>query len=122
MSLQINSKRQGQVLVVKVSGRIVYGEESNQLRDAVKEAIASKPMPPGIVINLSQVPYIDSGGIGTVVGLYTSAHASGIEFKLAGANAKVEQVLRITHLHTVIPVYGSESQALASFGPQVASA
>ena len=120
MSLEINTKKEGQILVVRVSGRIVYGDESNQLRDAVKEAIAAKPT--GVVINLSQVPYIDSGGIGTVVGLYTSAHGAGIDLKLAGANAKVEQVLRITHLHTVIPVYTSEAQALASFGPQVASA
>ncbi len=79
MKLTLAMRAQGEILVVDCSGRIVFGEESSLLRDTVKKALSNNNR---IVLNLGEVNYIDSGGLGSLVELYTSAHKAGGAIKL----------------------------------------
>ena len=110
--LNISNKNAGGVTVVNVSGRIVYGEEANHLRREVRELFTSGSNK--IVLNLAGVPYIDSGGIGALVGLYTSAHTMGAKLKLACANDKVTHVLEITRLIPILGMFPNEELAVAA--------
>jgi anti-sigma B factor antagonist len=102
----------GGVLVVDCAGRIVFGEESAALRDALKKLI---PENSRIVLNLSAVSYIDSGGLGTLVALYTTAQNAGGSLKLACLTQRVGDVLQVTKLVTVFEVFNSEEEAVKSF-------
>ena len=112
MNLTISKRRVGDVIVLDIRGRITFGDETNLLRNEVKSELAARPV--ALLLNLSQVNYVDSGGIGTLVALYTSAHGSGCELKLASPNERVKHVLEITKLYPILGVYPSEEKALAS--------
>jgi anti-sigma B factor antagonist len=112
MQLSLNTRSKDGILVVDCSGRIVFGEESAALRDMVKELITSHKH---IVLNLSGVNYIDSGGLGTLVSLYTTARNSNSSVKLANLTQRVGDLLQVTKLLTVFEVYDSEEKALESF-------
>ena len=75
-----------------------------------------------VVLNLSKVSYVDSAGVGTLVGLYTSAHAAGCELRLACPTAKVEHVLTITKLLPILGAYPDETSALCACGSKTAIA
>jgi anti-sigma B factor antagonist len=100
------------VVIVDCVGRIVFGEESAILRDTLKKLILQHNR---IVLNLSGVSYIDSGGLGTLVALYTTAGNQGGSLKLAGLTQRVGDLLQVTKLVTVFEVYESEEQAAESF-------
>jgi anti-sigma B factor antagonist len=93
-------------------GRIVFGEEASILRDNLKRILGSTRQ---IVLNLSGVSYIDSGGLGTLVGVYSSARAGGADIKLTGLGQRLRDVLQITKLVTVFEVYDTEQEAIATF-------
>jgi len=112
MKLTLAMRAKGEILVVDCSGRIVFGEESSLLRDTVKKALSSNNH---IVLNLGEVNYIDSGGLGTLVELHTSAHKASGAIKLARLTMKVRDLLQITKLLTVFDVYNSEAEAVESF-------
>lgn len=112
MALKMSVKSVNGVTVVYCSGRIVFGEEAAELRERVKEMLATVHH---IVLNLGGVSYIDSGGLGTLVGLYTSARSSGGEIKLANLTQRVRDQLQITKLVTVFEVFESEEKAISSF-------
>jgi len=112
MSLKMESRVADGVTVVSCNGRIVFGEEAAQLRDYLKRVLASTRR---IVLNLSGVAYIDSGGLGTLVGVYSSARAAGADIKLCGLGQRLRDVLQITKLVTVFEVYENEQQAIAAF-------
>src|SRR5436305_774256 len=95
------------------NGRIVFGEEAATLREQVKNLLTTQK---NIVLNLGGVSYIDSGGLGTLVGLYTSARAAGGDIKLANLTQRVGDQLQITKLVTVFEVFDSEEKAVNSFG------
>jgi len=90
----------------------VFGEESANLRDTVKKLISENK---NIVLNLSGVSYIDSGGLGTLVALYTSAQTNGGKIKLASLTPRVGDLLQVTKLVTIFEVYDNEEQAVQSF-------
>jgi len=112
MTLKMDTRVLDGVTVVSCQGRIVFGEEATELRDALKAMLQSTRQ---IVLNLSGVAYIDSGGIGTLVGVYSSARAAGADIKLTGLGQRLRDVLQITKLVTVFEVYDSEQQAIAAF-------
>jgi len=112
MALKISNHDAGEVTVVSCSGRIVFGEEAADLRDVVKSLLQRSRQ---IVIDLSGVTYIDSGGLGTLVGLYTSARNQGGEIKLANLTKRVHDQLQITKLITVFECYDSEQAAVNAF-------
>jgi len=100
------------ILVVDCGGRIVFGEESASLRDGVKKLLSGNPK---IVLNLRDVTYIDSGGLGTLVSLYTTAQSSGGALKLASLNQRVDDLLQVTKLVTIFEVFDDEQAAVNSF-------
>ena len=112
MQLKITSKTVDGILVIQCSGRIVFGEESALLRDTLKQLIKENTQ---IVLNLGTVSYIDSGGLGTLVALYTTAQNSGGAVKLANLTQRVGDLLQVTKLLTVFDVHDSEYEALESF-------
>src|SRR5216683_4145233 len=106
------------IVVVDCAGRIVFGEETAELRDKVKALIAANSR---IVLNLANVTYIDSGGLGTLVALYTTARNAGGSVKLARLTQRVGDLLQVTKLLTVFEVYNSEEEAVESFRKGVAA-
>lgn len=119
MTLEIGKRTVGSVTVFDLSGRLVFGEECLVLRDEVKSAMAAGERQ--FVLNLENVQYMDSGGLGTLVGLYTSARSAGGDLRLAAPNEKVAHVLGITRLASVISIFPDLQRALNP-GPRVASA
>jgi anti-sigma B factor antagonist len=112
MTLRLSNRQVQGVTVVDCNGRIVFGDESLALRDFVKRLL---PEHKNIVINLREVNYIDSGGLGTLVGLYTSARSVGGTIKLSNLTHRVGELLQVTKLVTVFEVFDSESKAAESF-------
>src|SRR5437016_14312126 len=105
-------------MVMDCEGRLVFGEESASLRDNVKNLISQNN---NIVLNLGGVNYIDSGGLGTLVALYTTANNAGGSIKLANLTQRVGDLLQVTKLLTVFQVYDSEEQAVQSFSKTAAA-
>ncbi len=118
MQLSLNTRTVDGILVVDCHGRIVFGEESAMLRDTLRKLIAENNR---IVLNLGGVNYIDSGGLGTLVSLYTTARNSGGAIKLANLTQRVDDLLQVTKLVTVFEVYDSEDQAIESFQKNAAA-
>jgi anti-sigma B factor antagonist len=112
MQLKVTTRPKDGVLVVDCSGRIVFGEESSLLRETVKQAVTENNR---IVLNLGEVSYIDSGGLGTLVALRVTAQNAGGTIKLTNLTKRVGDVLQVTKLLTVFDVYNSEAEAIESF-------
>ena len=112
MQLKLNTRVEKGVTVVDCDGRIVFGEESALLRDTLKKMMVENSQ---IVLNLGRISYIDSGGLGTLVALYTSAQNAGGAVKLANLTQRVDDLLQVTKLLTVFEVYDSEEKAVESF-------
>jgi len=112
MQLKLATRTKDGVLVVDCNGRIVFGEESSLLRDTVKAAVSENNR---IVLNLGEVNYIDSGGLGTLVALRTTAQNAGGTIKLTNLTKRVGDLLQVTKLLTVFDVYNSEAEAVESF-------
>ncbi len=112
MQLRITTRTKDGVLVVDCIGRIVFGEESSLLRETVRQAVTENNR---IVLNLGEVNYIDSGGLGTLVALRITAQNAGGTIKLTNLTKRVGDVLQVTKLLTVFDVYNSEAEAIESF-------
>jgi len=98
--------------VVAIEGRIVLGEESNALREKVKSLLASGKKK--IVLDMQNVSYIDSSGLGSLVASHTSAKSQGAALKLSHLGTKFQEILQVTKLYTVFEVYPTEAAAIAS--------
>jgi len=114
MALQFVEKEVSGVTVLELSGRITLGEESNQLRTKIKDLLAEGKK--RLVLDLENVSYIDSAGLGTLVSGYTSAQSQGANMKLANLTKRFREQLNITKLVTVFDVYNSDADAITSFG------
>jgi anti-sigma B factor antagonist len=101
------------VTVVAMDGRIVLGEESNALREKVKSLVAEGKKK--IVLNMDNITFIDSAGLGTLVAAHHSAKGQGSALKLCHLGTKFQEVLQITKLMTIFDVYNTEAEAVASF-------
>ena len=118
MQLKLTKRTVDGILVITASGRIVFGDESSLLREEVKKAIQDGNK--RIVLNLGEINYIDSGGLGTLVALHTTAHNAGTTIKLANLTKRVGDLLQVTKLLTVFEVHNSEYEALEAFRTKVA--
>jgi len=108
------STRQVQdVIVVDLSGQIKLGEGSSVLRDTVKDLLSKGHRK--ILLNLGEITYIDSSGIGELISAFTSVRNQGGELKLLHLTKKVKDVLQITKLYTVFDVHDDEAKALTAF-------
>jgi anti-sigma B factor antagonist len=113
VALKITSREVDGVSVQALDGRIVLGEESNALREKVKGLIAAGKKK--IVLNMDNVTFIDSAGLGTLVAAHHSAKSQGAGLRLCHLGSKFQEVLQITKLMTVFDVYNTEAEAVASF-------
>ena len=113
MSVKLNTRKVGDVTVVDVSGRITLGEGSSALRDSLRDLVASGNKK--ILLNLGEVSYIDSSGIGELVSGFTSVSNAGGSLKLLGLTKRVKDLLQITKLYTVFDVHEEEAHAIRSF-------
>ena len=112
MQLRMSTRLIENVMILDCHGRIVFGDESAQLRDTVKKLISEGH---SLVLNLGGVHYIDSGGLGTLVGLYTSARNAKVGIKLAHLTPRIGDLLQVTKLVTVFEVYENEEDAVHAF-------
>jgi anti-sigma B factor antagonist len=113
VALKLTNREVNGVSVVALEGRIVLGEESNALREKVKSLLAGGKK--NIVLNMDNVTYIDSAGLGTLVASHHSAKTQGAALKLSNLGSKFQEVLQVTKLLTVFDVYDSETAAIRSF-------
>jgi anti-sigma B factor antagonist len=113
VSVKIDTRKVGDVTVVDVSGRITLGEGSSALRDVLRDLTAQGNKK--ILLNLSEVSYIDSSGIGELVSGFTSVSNGGGTLKLLGLTKRVKDLLQITKLYTVFDVHEEEAHAIRSF-------
>jgi anti-sigma B factor antagonist len=113
MSLTISEREVGGVTVLELSGRITLGEGSGELRAKLKDLL--KAGKTRLVLNLAEVSYIDSAGLGTLVAGYTSAQNQGANLKLANLTTRFSETLNITKLVTVFDVYDTVKDAIMSF-------
>ena len=113
MSIKALTRQVDDVTVVDLSGRITLGEGSTVLRDTVRELLGRGQKK--ILLNLGDVTYIDSSGIGELVSGFTTVANQGGQLKLLNLTKKVHDLLQITKLYTVFEVHNEESAALRSF-------
>jgi anti-sigma B factor antagonist len=114
VALRMTERNVSGVDVLDIEGRIVLGEESNAFREKVKSLLAAGKKK--IVLNLAQVGYIDSAGLGTLVATFHSARSQGATLKLTNLGTKFKEVLQVTKLMTVFDTYDNEAAAIQSFG------
>ena len=113
MALKMNQREVDGVTVVALDGRIVLGEESNAMREKVKTLVAEGKKK--VVLNMDNITFIDSAGLGTLVAAHHSAKGQGASLRLCSLGTKFQEVLQITKLMTIFEVYNSEAEAVASF-------
>lgn len=113
MSMTASTRQVGDVTIVDLSGKIKLGEGSSILRDAVKELLRKDQKK--ILLNLANINYIDSSGVGELVAAFTSVRRQGGELKLLRLTQKVTDILQITKLYTVFHVLDDENAAVAAF-------
>jgi anti-sigma B factor antagonist len=111
--MKVTTRIVDHVAILDLSGRITLGEGSVQLRDAIRDLVAQGQK--NILLNLSEVNYIDSSGIGELVSAYTTVRNQGGELKLLNLTRKVHDLLQITKLYTVFDVKDDEASAIASY-------
>ena len=113
MSMKVSTRQVDGVTILDLSGRITLGEGSVTLRDAVHDIVAKGQK--HILLNLENISYIDSSGIGELVSAFTSVKNSGGELKLLNLTKKVHDLLQITKLYTVFDIWDSEASAVTAF-------
>jgi anti-sigma B factor antagonist len=113
MTMKTSTRQVNGVTVVDLSGRITLGEGSVVLRDTIRDLIAKGEKK--ILLNLGDVTYIDSSGIGELVSAFTTVRNQGGELKLLNLTKKVHDLLQITKLYTVFDVKDDEAAAVSSF-------
>ena len=113
MSLRMANSEVDGVTVLELNGRIVLGEESNSLRETLKGLIAAGKKK--IVLNVANIKYIDSTGLGTLVAANVSAKTQGASVRLCHLGQKFHDILEVNELLTVFDIYDTQAAALNSF-------
>jgi anti-sigma B factor antagonist len=113
MSLKINIRETADATILDISGRVSLGDALADLRDSIREALAGDQK--NILLNLAEVSYIDSSGLGQLIGSYASVTSRGGQMKLLNLQKRVNDLMQITKLLTVFETYTNEETALRSF-------
>ncbi len=113
MSVKLTTRQVGDVTVVEASGRITLGEGASSFRDTIRELVASGHKK--LLLNLAEISYIDSSGIGEMVSAFTTVANQGGAMKLLNLTKRVQDLLQITKLYTVFEVFDDEPAAIRSF-------
>jgi len=113
VSVKLNTRQVGDVTVIDAAGRITLGEGSSTFRDSIRDLVAKGNKK--VVLNLAEVSYIDSSGIGELVSAFTTVANQGGSLKLLNLGKRVQDLLQITKLYTVFEVHEDEAAAVRSF-------
>lgn len=113
MSFTVTSHQNGEAAVVVASGKLTMGEGTSALRTKIREMVAGGSR--RIVLDLGGVPYMDSSGMGELIGAHTTVTTAGGEIKLLNLAKHVHDLLKLTKLYTVFEVFEDEPSAIASF-------
>jgi anti-sigma B factor antagonist len=113
VGFKLSTREVDHVTVVDIHGRIVLGQEIGTLRDAVRALVSEGKKK--IVLNLAEVDFIDSSGVGELVGSFTTVRSAGGELKLLNLSPKVHDILNVTKLYTVFDIKDDEFTAIKSF-------
>jgi anti-sigma B factor antagonist len=113
MKLQGTPRQVGDITIVDLSGRITLGDGSATLREMLRDLTRTGQTK--VILNLEDVDYIDSSGIGELVSAFTTSRAGNGELKLLNLTRRVHDLLQITKLYTVFDIYSDERSALAGF-------
>jgi anti-sigma B factor antagonist len=119
MSLKATVRKAGDVAIVDLAGRITLGEGSGLVRSTIKDLVSNGQK--NILVNLKEVSYLDSAGLGELVGSYASVTNLGGSIKLLHPQTKVHDLLQVTKLFTVFITFDDENEALRSFAVAAAS-
>ena len=111
--MQIAERESGAVTVLDLSGKITMGEDGNLLKDKLQSLLHQGKK--NILLNLDQVSYVDSAGLGAIVSAYTTVTREGGALKLANVTKKLQDLLSITKLLTVFETFDSEAEAVRSY-------
>lgn len=111
--MQIHERKTGDVVILDIKGRVMLGEGDEILKDKVNSVLAEGSKK--IVLNLAEVPYIDSAGLGEIVRTFTTVSRQGGSLKLLNLTKRITDLLSITKLLTVFDTYDSENEAVQSF-------
>jgi anti-sigma B factor antagonist len=120
MSMTVSNRQVGGVTIVDISGRIVLGEESASIRDTICDLLSKGHKQ--ILLNLGAVDYIDSVGLGSLVGAFATVRNQGGELKLLNLPDKVADLMQMTKLYTVFDILNDEAAGVKSFGQSKAAA
>jgi anti-sigma B factor antagonist len=113
MSLKINIRETPNAAILDMSGRVTLGDALGDFRDSIREALAGDRK--NILLNLAEVSYIDSSGLGQLIGSYATITDRGGQMKLLNLQKKVTDLMQITKLLTIFETFDNEAKALASF-------
>jgi anti-sigma B factor antagonist len=113
VSMKATNRQVDGIAVVDMSGRITLGEGSVVLRDTIRDLVGKGQKK--ILLNLGDVTYIDSSGIGELVSAFTAVRCEGGELKLLNLTKKVHDLLQITKLYTVFDIKDDEATAIKAF-------
>ena len=112
--MQIHQRSVGDVTIIDINGKMTLGEGDELLRDKVNSLIQQGQKK--LILNLAEVPYIDSAGLGEIVRTYTTVSRQGGSLKLLNLTKRIQDLLLITKLLTVFETFDSEEEAIKSFG------
>ncbi len=113
MSVVLNTRQVGDIAILDVSGRITLGEGASTLRNAIRAMVREGQKK--ILLNLGEVSYIDSSGLGVLVSAFATVTNQGGQLKLLNVISRVKDLLLITKLYTVFDVYDDEASGVRSF-------
>ena len=113
MSVKLTTHQKGEVIIVVASGKLTMGEGTSALRTKIRELVAGGSR--RIVLNLADVTYMDSSGLGELVAAHTTVTTAGGEMKLLNLAKRVHDLLKLTKLYTVFEVFEDEASAVSSF-------
>ena len=113
MYLGVRTSTEGNVTVIALEGQITLGESSGDLRDAIKDALAAGAT--NLLLDLEQVSYIDSAGMGEIVGAWVACARTGATLKLLHLQPRVHGMMRVTRLLSVLESFEDRDEAIRSF-------
>jgi anti-sigma B factor antagonist len=119
MPCKASIRQVGDVAIVDLSGRITLGDGAGIVRETVKDML--KGGQKNLLLNLGDVSYIDSSGLGELVSAYATGASQGAQIKLLNVQKRVHDLIQLTKLYSVFEAFTSETAALQSFGAKAAS-
>ena len=119
MTLKISIRHVENVAVVDLSVRVTLGEASGDLRDTIRDLVNKDDK--NILLNLAGVSYIDSSGLGEMVGAFATVNNRGGHLKLLGLQQRVHDLLQLTKLYSVFEIFTDETAAIQAFQPRAAT-